>query len=467
MAIIFERIQTEGIAELSYLIGDDAAGSVAIIDPRRDVEAYLKLAREHGVSITHIFETHIHADLVSGARELAAQTGTAKIYTSIEEGAEYGFEVVGVTDGDRYEIGSLSITARHTPGHTPEHISYEIAEAEKDKPYGVFTGDSLFVNSAGRPDLLGDNAEELASDLYDTLFNYFANLEPGVIIYPSHGAGSPCGADIGDRLESTIGYELEHNAYYRKKDRAEFIEHALSTAPPEPTYYQRMKKVNAEGPEVLNGLPLIPALTPDAFTKQIEEGKSVLIDTRNTLAFGGGHIAGALNIQTSPMLTVWAGWLLDPDKPILLVLESDSDVGKIASFFIRSGYTKFTGYLAGGMAAWDQAGNHLSEVPQMTVHEVKESAPDLQILDVRSPSEWKNGRIPGASHIFLPEIPDGTGDLKKSAPVVTYCASGYRASIAASLLKQEGFEDVRTLPGSWKAWKAQGFPVETEESSDS
>ncbi len=467
MAIIFERIQTEGIAELSYLVGDDSVGSVAIIDPRRDVEVYLKLARDHGVSITHIFETHIHADLVSGARELAAQTGTAKIYASIEEGAEYGFEIVGVQDGDRYEIGSLSLTARHTPGHTPEHISYEIAEAEKDVPYGVFTGDSLFVNSAGRPDLLGDNAEELASDLYDTLFDYFAKLAPGVIIYPSHGAGSPCGADIGDRLESTIGYELEHNAYFRKTDRAELIDHALSTAPPEPTYYQRMKKVNSEGPEILSGLPLIPALTPDDFVKHVDEGKSVLIDTRNTLAFGGGHIEGAMNIQSSPMLTVWAGWLLDPDKPILLVLESDNDVEKIASFFVRSGYTKFTGYLAGGMAAWDQGGNRLSEVPQMTVHEVNQCSEGLQILDVRSPSEWENGRIPGASHLFLPEIPDGTGDLKKTEPIVTYCASGYRAGIAASLLKQQGFEDVRTLPGSWKAWKAQAYPIEKGDSKNS
>lgn len=467
MAIIFERIQTEGIAELSYLVGDDAVGSVAIIDPRRDVEVYLNLARDHGVSITHIFETHIHADLVSGARELAAQTGTAKIYASVEGDAEYDFDVVEVRDGDRYEIGDVTLTARHTPGHTPEHMSYEISEGDKDKPYGVFTGDSLFVNSAGRPDLLGDNAEELASDLYDTLFDYFKKLDPGVIIYPSHGAGSPCGADIGDRLESSIGYELEHNAYFKKTDRAEFIDHALSTAPPEPTYYQRMKKVNAAGPEILNGLPLIPALTPDEFEKHVDGGKSVLIDTRNTLAFGGGHIGGAMNIQASPMLTVWAGWLLDPDDPILLILESDNDVEKIASLFIRSGYTNFTGYLAGGMSAWDKGGHRLSEVPQMTVHEVAKSGDDLQILDVRSPSEWSNGHIPGATHLFLPEITEGTGDLKKSEPIVTYCASGYRASIAASLLKKQGFEDVRTIPGSWKAWKAQDLPIEKDESDNS
>jgi len=467
MSLIFERIQTEGIAELSYLVGDDAEGCVAIIDPRRDVDAYLDLARKHGVSITHILETHIHADLVSGARELAAQSGTAKIYASVEGGADYGFDVEEVRDGDRIVIGDLTITARHTPGHTPEHMSYEVSEAGKDVPYAVFTGDSLFVNSAGRPDLLGDNAEELASKLYDTLFNYFAKLDPGVLIYPSHGAGSPCGADIGDRLESTIGYELEHNPYYRKKDRDELIEHALSTAPPEPTYYQRMKKVNEEGPEVLTHLPKIPAFDVKTFKKHVDGGESVLIDTRSTLAFGGGHIEGAMNIPGKPMLTVWAGWLLDPEKPILLVLDSDDAVEKVAALFIRSGYTKFTGYLAGGMGSWDEAGHPLSEIDQMTVDEVKDSDEKLQILDVRSTSEWEKGHIPDATHLFLPEILDGTGDLKKSEPIITYCASGYRAGIAASLLQQRGFEDVRTLPGSWKARKAKDLPIEKQDEEKS
>ncbi|HEY0793712.1 MAG TPA: MBL fold metallo-hydrolase [Chthoniobacterales bacterium] len=244
MALIFERIQTAGIAALSYLIGDDKEHTAAVIDPRRDVEIYLELARKANVSITHIFETHIHADLVSGARELAARTQTAKVHASVEGGAAYAFEVEPVKEGNRYAFGEMVLIARHTPGHTPEHMSYVAAEqAHPDSPWGVFTGDSLFVSSAGRPDLLGKDADKLAAQLYDTFFNVFGNLEEGVILFPGHGHGSPCGADIGDRLESTIGYEKRFNPYFQKTDRNAFVDLALSTAPPEPTYYRRMKKL--------------------------------------------------------------------------------------------------------------------------------------------------------------------------------------------------------------------------------
>ena len=459
MSLIFERIQTEGIAALSYLIGDEAPGIAAVIDPRPDVEIYIQLARERKVAITHVFETHIHADLVSGARELAAQVGKAEVYASIEGGGKYGFEMKPIRDGDRFEFGNLVLIARHTPGHTPEHMSYEASEKGYGEPWGVFTGDSLFVNSAGRPDLLGKDAEKLAGQLYDTLFGYFAKLDDGVIIHPSHGHGSPCGADIGDRLESTVGYEKRANPYYLKKDREDFIQYALSTAPPEPTYYKRMKAVNAQGPEVLGRLPIIPALPPAKFKKAVEAKSGVLVDTRLMLAFGGGHIAGALNIGATPMLSIWAGWLLDPDEPILVVLDSDSAVEKVAALFLRSGYRKFAGYLVGGMTAWDNAGYRLAELPQMTVHGVESCAEELQVLDVRAPSEWKSGHIPCATHIFVPEIRKRAGELIKSGPIVTYCATGYRASLAASMLQQQGFRDVRTMPGSWTAWRKAGLPV--------
>ena len=459
MALILERVLTEGIAELSYLIGDDADGTAAVIDPRADVGVYLELARKHKVSITHAFETHIHADLLSGSRELAGQSGTAKVYASVEGGAEYDFDVEPVHDGDRFTFGSVILTARHTPGHTPEHMSYEASQKGCDVPWGVFTGDSLFVSSAGRPDLLGKDADKLASKLYDTLYGYFGNLDDGVIILPSHGHGSPCGADIGDRLESTIGYEKRFNPYYQKKDREEFIHHALSTAPPEPTYYKRMKQVNAKGPDILGHLPVIPALPVDVFRKTVTEGNSVLIDTRTMLAFGGGHIEGALNIGATPMLTIWAGWLLDPEQPILLVLEADTEVEKVAALFIRAGYNRFAGYLAGGMTAWDNNGLPLISLQQMTVHEVETCSKELQVMDVRAPAEWSEGHIPCARHIFVPEIWERAGELDKARPTVTYCATGYRATIGASLLQQMGFKDVRTMPGSWSAWQAAGLPV--------
>src|SRR2546430_16943383 len=265
MSLIFERIVTDGIAAVSYLIGDDEEATAQVIDPRQDVETYLELAQKNGVSITHIFETHIHADWGGVSRELAAPTATAKVYASSEAGAEYGFDREAVKDGDQFKFGSLILTARHTPGHTPEHVSYVAAEEDHaDTPWGVFTGDSLFVSSAGRPDLLGRDADKLASQLYDTLWGFYAKLPDGVIIYPSHGSGSPCGADIGERLDSTIGYEKRFNPYYQRNERQAFVDYALSTPPPEPPYCKRLKKGNAPGPECLGRFTITPALAPAA-----------------------------------------------------------------------------------------------------------------------------------------------------------------------------------------------------------
>src|SRR6266571_915042 len=335
MSLVFKTIQTEGIAELSYLLGDDDEGIGAIFDPRADVYVYVDMAREAGLAITHIFETHIHADLVSGSRELCARLESAKIYASGEGGAEYGFAPEKIKDGDRFTFGEVLVTARHTPGHTPEHMSYLLAEADHpDTPWGILTGDSLFVSSAGRPDLLGaDHTKELAEKQFHTLHDFYLKLPDHVIIYPNHGAGSPCGADIGDRLSSTIGYERKFNKFLQFDDVKQFTDYALATAPPVPKYYPVMKKVNAKGPEVLGNLPRVPGLAPKAFKEAIEKKAGVLVDARNMLAFGGGHIAGALNIAGTPILSIWAGWMLDPEKPILLVLEDDDDLEKILRLF--------------------------------------------------------------------------------------------------------------------------------------
>ena len=462
MALILERIHTAGIAELSYLVGDDSVGVAAVIDPRADVDCYLKLAREKQVSITHIFETHIHADLVSGARELCARVESAKIYVSHEGGARYDFDHEPIHDGDAFEFGSALITVRHTPGHTPEHVAYLVAEKKHpDAPWGVLTGDSLFVSSAGRPDLLGnDQAKELAEKLFQTLNGFYLKLNDGVIIYPAHGAGSPCGADIGDRLTSTIGHERRFNAFLQFDEVAPFIDYALSTAPPTPTYYPEMKKVNAKGPVIIGNLPAVRGMPPESFNEAIEEKDHVLIDTRTMLAFGGGHIRGAINIGGKPMLSVWAGWLLDPGKPLLLVLDSDDQLDDIVRYFVRTGYTRFAGYLVGGMTAWNNAGLPLESVGQMTVHEIKERGEKLQVLDVRAPDEWEGGHIPNARHLFLGELRENLGELDKDMPTAVYCDSGYRASIATSLLKQAGFDCVCNIPGSWQAWKNAGFAIE-------
>ena len=285
-------------------------------------------------------------------------------------------------------------------------MSYLLAEADHpDEPWAVLTGDSLFVSSAGRPDLLGvKHTRQLAEQQFHTLHDFYLKLPDHVMIYPNHGAGSPCGADIGACLSSTIGYERKFNKFLQFNDAKSFTDYSIKTAPPVPHYYPIMKKVNAEGPKVLGNLPRVPALRPKAFKEAIEKKAGVLVDVRNMLAFGGGHITGALNIGGTPILSIWAGWMLDPEEPILLVLEDDEELERIVRLFVRTGYTKFAGYSIGGMKAWHAAGFPLEGIGQMSVHELNDRKSALQVVDVRSPGEWKKGHVPGAVHIYVPEL---------------------------------------------------------------
>lgn len=464
MSLYCERIVTKGIAQISYLIGDDDTGTAAVIDPRPDVDIYLELAREHSLAITHIFETHVHADFMSGARELADRVRWADIYLSKEGGASYGFNHKEIKDGDTLECGSVILTAHHTPGHTPEHISYMIAEKRNaDSPWGIFTGDSLFVGSAGRPDLLGEEMrEDLVEQLFGTLRDFYLKLDDHVIIYPCHGAGSACGASIGDRPSSTIGYERRFNPFLQYDNFEEFKEFVISGAPPEPAHYSRLKKINANGPEILRGLPTVPELQPKKFREAIDNNESILLDTRQMLAFGGGHIKGAINIGDRPELSVWAGSMLDSARPLLLVLEGEANREKVLRLLLHTGFTTFTGYLVGGMKEWDNAGFPIEKIPQMSVHELKEKLRNnIQILDVRSPGEWERGHIPGAIHKYVADMRiEIDCCLDKDKPIAVYCDSGYRASIAASLLKSRGIKDVYNVPGSWQAWTNMGYPIE-------
>lgn len=434
-----------------------------MVDPRPDVEVYLEMAKERGMSITHVFETHIHADFMSGARELVDRLGgSARLYVSTEGGASYGFEHDSVHDGDVFKFGSLVMKAHFTPGHTPEHMAYLLYEKDRDNnPFGVLCGDSFFVDSVGRPDLIGDEqTEKLSRALFTTLKEFYNKLDDGVEIYPGHAAGSSCGPDIGDRMHSTIGYEKRFNPYMQFEEFEPFYKAITEGAPPIPTHYPRLKKVNTAGPPVLGNLPRISALSPAEFAAAINKGKNPILDTRDMLAFGGGHIKGALNISMRPELSVWAGWLLQPEEPILLVLENDKDLYDVLKLLWHTGFVHYAGYLIGGMGKWREAGLPMQHIPQMTVQELKEAGDKVLRLDVRSPEEWDSGHIPGATHHFLGELQNNLHRLDKNAPIATYCASGFRASIAASFLQANGFNDVRNVPGSWKAWRSADLPSE-------
>lgn len=461
MSLVFERVLTEGLGDISYLIGDDAKGIAAVIDPQMDADRYVALARQHHLAITHIFQTHIHEDFMSGALELSARAGGAPVYSSAEGGAQYGYEHQPLRDGQIFEIGCAVLTARHTPGHTPEHVAFVIAESQRrETPYGVFTGGSLLINAAGRTDLLGEEkARELTAAQYRTLYDFYLRLDDGVIIYPTHAHGSPCGAAIGDRLSSTIGYERRFNPYLQCESEQAFEELALGKLPPRPSYYPRLKDTNTVGPALLHNLPVIPALAAQDFKRAVDAGDAALLDTRHMLAFGGGHIPGALNIGAGPKMALWAGWMLDADKPLLLVTDSDGAVDDIARYLMRTGFVRFRGYLAGGMTAWENAGLPLAQTPQVTVQQIHEHPTDFQVLDVRSPAEWAKGHIPGARHVYLPQLASKAAELDKNAPIAVYCDSGYRASIGASLLAREGFSKVSNLPGSWQAWRRAGYPA--------
>src|SRR5262245_4835851 len=372
-AVVFETVRTDGLAHLSYLIGDRSTGRAAVIDPRRDVDVYLELARGHGLTITHAIETHIHADFVSGSRELAACTGTAKIYVSALGGSHYGFAHEPLQDGSRVELGAVTLTAMHTPGHTPEHMAY--LATEKGNPWGFFSGDFLFADSVGRPDLLGAaQTPGLARALFHSLRTALARLPDAVPLYPGHGAGSPCGANIGDR-QSTIGHERRHNPALQLTDESAFIDWVLGTAPPMPHYYPRMKKINAQGPEVLGGLPAVEWLEPRAFQRRLAAGDVQLIDNRTMLAFAGGHIARAWNLGPRPELSLWAGWMLDEALPIALVLPRDGDLPEVQRQLLRVGFTRFAGCLEGGMEAWVRAGLPVEELRQLQVHELTNLLP--------------------------------------------------------------------------------------------
>lgn len=474
--MILERITVPGLAHHSYLLGDEYQGVCAVIDARRDIDIYLHLAEQHSMRITHILETHIHADFVSGSRELAAQTG-APIGVGAKASVDFG--VIHLADGDRIEIGNLELEVLHTPGHTPEHICFLArGGAGAPAPWGLFSGDTLFAGEVGRPDLLGEGTEEaLASQLFHTLRSVLLPLGDEIVVYPAHGAGSPCGASIGERAVTTIGYERKNNPLLKIDSQDEFAATVLAGQSPAPAYYRRMKTINAQGPRIFGQPPVLQPLSAQQLLRLTEERDSMLLDTRSMAAYGGAHIPGSIQIGLRAAFPIWAGEILDeafpiwagrmliPEDRLYLVLEDPQMLDTVQRQLFRIGYENLGGYLRQGMRSWLEAGLPFDSLPQLSVHALRQNIQEnqpVQVLDVRSQSEWQQGHIPTAQHIYVAELKDEINRLDRDIPVVTYCGSGYRASIAASILKSAGFS-VQNVPGSMSAWLAAGYEVETPE----
>ena len=459
--LVFEPFYTDGLAQISYLIGDSKAAVAAVIDPRRDIDIYLQMAKARGLRIAYAIETHIHADFVSGAQALAKRTGAQIIGGRADN---YEFELRQVSGGETIELGQATLQVMHTPGHTPEHISLQLFDAQQgDQPIALFTGDTLFNLDVGRPDLLGEGSErKLAGALYHTLFDHYLPLGDRIEIYPCHGAGSACGKSIGDRRHSTLGSERLFNPALREqRSEDEFIDWLLADMPEPPRHYARLKQLNVRSAVQMEGASLPPPLAPSEFETLAARGMQV-VDVRSILAFGGGHVPGAINIALRNEFVNWAGWMLDDARPILLVGESADDVHQAVTQLYRIGLDDIRGYLRNGMTDWQNAALPLNRLQEWTVHELnaRREAPDVQVLDVRSPQEVAAGRVPGARHIFVAHLADRLNELDPDKTTATYCGSGYRASIAPSILKKAGFRDVANVPGSWMAWKAANLPVQ-------
>lgn len=464
-----ERFDTPGLAHYSYVLADAEAGVMAVIDPRRDVGEYLDYARARNLSIAHIFETHIHADYCSGARQLAQAAGAPVHLSKFDEGETYTvtFPHHDLGDGDEIEFGAIRIRALHTPGHTPEHLAFLVYDLGRSaqKPQAMLSGDFLFVGSVGRPDLLGEQQKQsLARQMFRSVREKLAGLPDDLSIYPAHGAGSMCGSGMSGRGESTLGLERAGNPYLDPRlGEQEFIDRLLADVPPLPPYYRRMKKVNAAGPRLLPATPMLKGIAAAGVEELIRAG-AVVIDLRDQIAFGETHIPGAFGIGLAKQLPVWAAWVVPYDTPIILVSDNPHDCMHAAVLLSRVGLDEVAGFLQGGMPAWMRAGGPLARLPQMRPRELAAALVSQHahpaVIDVRSDTEWDFGHIEGAIHQFGGTIEDHLDQLPApGAPVVVACGGGYRSTVVASVLQRHGFSDVRNLTGGMGAWHHAGLPA--------
>ena len=448
--VLVKRIRSEGLAHYSYLIGD--RDQAVIIDPRRDVDRYIEVAFQNGMNITHVLETHRNEDYVIGSLELEARTG-AQIWHA-EDQLDYGYGELA-KEGQKWSIGRLKLEALDTPGHTLGSKSYLLYDPQGN-PWMVFCGDVIFSGDVGRIDFYGEERlGEMASKLYDSIFNKLLPLGDGIILCPAHGEGSACGESIAEREWTTIGFERERNPKLQVQNEKEFVD-MVAEMREYPPYFAKMEKLNLEGPTLSRDTAHIKFLDPHAFEKV--SGDAVILDTRTVPAFASSHIPGSLSIWLEGV-PGYAGWFLPYDKPILLVGETT----KAVKYLRRMGYDQVEGYLSGGMQSWHVSGRASDSIDTVTVQRlcgILDAGEDPWILDVRSSRELKDeGEIPGAEHIHITQLPGNYDRIPLEENIYIFCGSGLRSMTAASLLKKQGYGSTVVLGGT-AGWKSNTCPLE-------
>ncbi len=460
--MIIRQFVDEGLGNSSYLVGSEAAGLGAVIDPQRDVDRYLQTADGLGLRLVYALDTHLHNDFISGARELAARRA---VTVGASAGASLEFEHEPLQGGATLSLGDVTLGILATPGHTPEHISFTALQAGQAAPTAVFTGGALIVGGAARTDLLGaDLTHPLARQLYHSLHSQLLGLPDDVLVYPTHGAGSFCSAPVSRDRSTTMGRERQQNRLVRAATEEEFVDEALRDLPDYPTYFRYMRPINKRGPQVLGGLPDLAALSAGAVQEQMTLGVA-LIDTRPPVEFLAGHIPGAYGIPLDAPLITWAGWVV-PFGAAVILLTTDSEEREAAvRQLLRIGYDDLRGYLRGGLAAWREAGLAVNRVPIMPAAELREqlergTAP--AILDVRHDSEWRAGHLPRAIHLDAGHLPEAQPPVARDETLVVHCHHSDRSTVGISLLERSGYRDLRLLDGGYKGWRAAGYPIVRE-----
>lgn len=458
--MLFEQIYLGCLAHASYLIGSD--GEAAVVDPTRDVDEYIRKAGEKGLRIRYVVETHLHADFVSGHRELAERAG-AEIVIGARAGALFPHRAIG--EGDEMRVGRVVLRFLETPGHTPESLSVLVIDTERSpEPRMVLTGDTLFVGDVGRPDLVGIRGltpAHMAGLLYDSLHGKLLTLPDAVEVYPAHGAGSLCGKNIRQETWSTIGEQRRTNHALQPMPREAFIAKMTADLPEQPRYFGMDVEINRRGAPVLAARRPPPVLDAEAFAAGQRAGAEV-VDVRSNVEFGAGHVPGALNIGLGGQFASWAGTLLDPARPVLIVAADDDRAAEAVLRLSRVGLENAAGSLGGGVAAWRASGRPLATVPQITVADLRSlvGKGELQVVDVRRAAEYAAGHVPGAVHAPLDRLAAEAARLDPARPTAVLCAGGYRSSAATSLLAQRGFKDLRNVLGGTGAWISAGYEVE-------